>query len=125
MDEFDASLIDRLEETVESRHRNAIQAIKTLKDYLTHSGISTERASQSGHMIGELIGYLRGEGSIRERVRQTISQQFKTIEEIADETGLTVDQVRGVVYAKDWRGRIRKDRSSGPMRFLLVSTGGS
>jgi len=123
MDEFDTSLIERLEETVESRHRSAMQAIKTLKDYLTHNGVSAHGAGHSGHVIGELIGYLRGKGSIRERVRQSISSQFKTIEEIADETALTNSQVRGVVYAKDFRIGLQKDRSSGPMRFRLASTG--
>jgi hypothetical protein len=125
MDEFDTSLIDRLEETVENRHRSAMQAIRTLKDYLTDYGVSTERASQGGHLIGELIGYLHSKGSIRERVRQAILDQYKTIAQIADETGLTEVQIRGALYAKDLRENIRKDHSSGPVRFRLVSTGGA
>jgi hypothetical protein len=125
MDGIDSSLIDQLEETVESRHRSVLRAIKTLRDYLSENRSASDGTDPVNPVFGELVGYLRGKGSIRERVRRAILGEFKSIEEIADETGLTDVQVRGVVYAKDFRVKLQRDRSSGPtMRFRLAVNGG-
>jgi hypothetical protein len=123
MDSDDSRLIDELKATVETRHRNALRAIETLRDFLTENMPASDMVPNRPPIIGELIAYLHGNGSVRERVRRAIQGRYLSVEEIVAETGLTRTQVRGVVYAKDVREKLQRDRSSGPMRFRLSANG--
>ena len=104
LSEPNRAIVRELRESVEDQHRNALRAIETLEDYLTGGWVSSARANAAALTLGELIDYLQGRGSIRQRVLRAIECDYKSVKQVACETKLSQRQVRGVLYSRDVYG---------------------
>ena len=128
MDETGVSLVAELKEAIDRRHRIAVRAVQTLEEYLVGNWVSPVGQMESAGVLGDLIAYLHGDASIRRRVLRSISETWKSVNEIAQETGLTKQQVRGVVYASDLRrggsaAQMEWTAQFGEKRFRLKNSG--
>ena len=118
-------LIRQLRQLVEDERDAALRAVAELEAYL----VGQVQPSRVSDGIAALLSRLSRppicKDSIRPLVLSSISGTEKSVSQIVAETHLTDRQVRGVLYADDLREKIRKDHSSGPVRFRLASTGGT
>jgi hypothetical protein len=63
--------------------------------------------------------FLDSGGTIRDRVRHATTGKFASVTEIAEESGLEIRQVRGVVNAPD--AEFERQRSDGIQRYQFVA----
>src|SRR6266446_3176278 len=95
-------IITHLETKVEAHHEEALRALQVLKAYLSFDSV----AEINGTAPKKISKRRRLTGSNRDRVFAIIAGDWATVDEIANGTGLTIRQVRGVVNAPGVRHRI-------------------
>src|SRR5437660_2256188 len=98
-----ATSVQELRERIDAKHRRALEALSELEGYLA------ERESahaDNGAVSTRRRKYQRKPGStIRDKVLAVISK-WATVDQVCEETGLTVKQVRGVLHAPGLKGRV-------------------
>jgi hypothetical protein len=128
-----SDLADKLRERIEAKHAKALQALKELEDYLDDPDLpqpnSAAKEVENHFDPGLLFPQERHrrkrrlrEDSFRARVIKIITAAWATVNQIAEQTGLEVKQVRGVINAPDMSSRLeRRPSESGDTEYHLRS----
>ena len=102
----ETDILRSVRERVEAQYRDALRALETLGRYLEMNpgefdGGQTASARPDQPVAPRRRGR-KGQGR-RARVIEAFRTGWKSIGQVASETGLTTKQVQGVIYAKDLR----------------------
>ena len=110
----DTELIEQVRQRIEHQHKRAIEALNLLSCYFSENPVGTG-AKSNGKVVAD-----RGiqPGSQRDKIGKVLDD-FKAVDEISSETGLSEGQVRGCLYSKDFELKIEKRRIKGRIRFRL------
>jgi hypothetical protein len=116
--ENDSRTLELVRARVEAQYREALRAIELLSHYLEEN---PKKIGENGAASQLLRGGIQA-GSRRERIAEVITE-FKTVPEIAEETGLNEPQVRGCLYSKDFSKKVERRRIHKKVRFRLKAVG--
>ncbi|MCH7595771.1 MAG: hypothetical protein IID35_04350 [Planctomycetes bacterium] len=111
-------LLNKLRSRIDSAHRDAVIALDCVARYLEENPENKEVSSNGK------AGLIRGfkPGSQRETIAQSLTE-FLSVPEIAEQTGLTESEIRGALYAKDFRRKIEKRRIDKKVKFRTKRQG--
>lgn len=103
-------LYEQMREAVEAKHKRALQALEELRDYLDEA---TPSANDHASLVRPAKQPPRkGTGKIRPAVLAAMKDRFRSVQEVAAETGFTKLQVRGVVLSPSLKDKFSKQPQS-------------
>jgi len=115
----DQELLRGLRNSLEDRYREGLRAIHALEAMLSGQWVSAAKDEEAASTLSELVRYLHRQGSLRDRVRDCISSDYRSINQISAETGLSKKQIRGVLYNPDLKDHVLKSNQFGEVQFKL------
>ncbi|MGA2031303.1 MAG: hypothetical protein ABSG68_03520 [Thermoguttaceae bacterium] len=108
-------IVDQLRAAIDAKHQRAIEALKTVAEYLEEQSLPT---GNSQHKTSKVKKSPRaGTGNIRNAALTVFREGYLSIREASEKTGLTVLQVRGVVSAPALRSGFTKKEADGITRY--------
>ncbi|MCH8047469.1 MAG: hypothetical protein IID44_27560 [Planctomycetes bacterium] len=118
-------LLQKMRNQVDDRHRAATRAIRILEEYLCSQqpASSGTRDSVDLGTLNDLLRHMRGDASMRKRVLASISDGWMTVAEISKETHLSEKQIRGVLYSRDVKAKVRVSGNSRLRKFKAQPSG--
>lgn len=126
-----SNLADKLREQIEAKYEKALKALKEIEGFLEEGddfdflGNGKSSAAQmNAPATTSQTQKLRRQrkDSFRARVLKVITASWASINAVAEQTGLTVQQVRGVVNAPSVGRQLeRRSRESGETEYRLRS----
>ena len=99
-------LIDKLREAIDVQHAEALDALKTVSDYLEAKPLCSNRRTD---VYGKVSRIVAGQ-----------FVEFRTVRSVADETGLTCKQVRGVIGRQDIRDNFTSKNGDGVRLYKFM-----
>ena len=120
--EFTKPLLVELREMVDTQHRNAMRAVQVLEEYLqqSSSGKDEKPGFCKQDALVDLLMKMTSPRTKRRMVLESISDEWRSVRDIARLTGLPESQVRGVLYAKALQRSLQRDSTHGELRFRLA-----
>jgi hypothetical protein len=103
-----------IRDRIEQEHREAVNALKVLERYLEKTPVIIGKSDNGQAVTGRGIV----PGSQREKIAAVIAE-FKSVPDIARDTGLAESAVRGCLYAKDFRKKVEKKRINKKLHFRM------
>jgi len=116
-------IVDKLRRAIDAKHDEAIHALQTVAAYLeepvvveAHRG---ERADQKRSRSRQKSKRppRQGTGKIRPAVLAACSQGFLPVKTVAEQTGFTTLQVRGVIMSPSLKDKFSKQEIDGVMHY--------
>jgi predicted Rossmann fold nucleotide-binding protein DprA/Smf involved in DNA uptake len=126
-----SQLKDKLRLQIEERHAKALEALHVLADYLDDASLTngtppvvTQASNQLTPPAAKGLAPARrrkrnGSESFRERILAIVKLEWATVGGMAERTGLTIQQVRGVLSAPNLAEQIEKRNSANGMEYHL------
>jgi hypothetical protein len=106
--------IDQLRATIDAKHRKALDALEVLSGYLAESVANGVHANPAP--VAK-TSPAKKNGSFREMVVGVISQDWASVAAIAQQTGLTIKQVRGVLNGPAIAKLLKRRDNNGVMEY--------
>lgn len=106
--------LKELRERIEAKHREAMRALDVIAAYLEESPTNTGSNGNSPLFVVQRP--VVQPGTNRAKVMEVLDD-WKTIRRIVQESGLTPGEVRACLYAKDFKGKVEKQRMNGKLHF--------
>ena len=100
------SLKDQLRKAINARHAAALKALDEISDYLTTPGTTS-----NGHepaKAAKRSAPRKGTGKIRPAVMALLANQFLPVQAVAEQTGYSRGQIRGVILAPSMKAHFAK-----------------
>jgi hypothetical protein len=112
------SPVAALRQQIERKYREAIQALDTLAEYLE----APSAGSLTSHAQKPVKAVSANKGTTVERVLAVIGDMHKTVQEIHEETGLSEESVRAVLYSKFVRPKLHSKKVGKRTAFRVSRT---
>jgi hypothetical protein len=110
------TLLATVREQINKKHRDAIQALETIKTYLVSTDIpEADEPTHTQPVVNR--GSTEKYGSRVSLVLNAIGREFKTVEKISDELGLPEAVVRAVLYSKAVKPKVYKRKINKKLAF--------
>ncbi|QDV91689.1 hypothetical protein RAS2_27930 [Phycisphaerae bacterium RAS2] len=108
-------LIESLRKEINAAHQEAIAALEKISTFVSRDvGLSVEvTAPAASRRTRKPVPVL----SNRDTVMKAIAREFKSVTQIANETGLEKAQVRAVVYEKKLADMLERRNKGGALEF--------
>lgn len=108
-------LIESLRKEINAAHQEAIAALEKISTFVSRDvGLSVEAtAPAASRRTRKSVPVL----SNRDTVMKAIAREFKSVTQIATETGLEKAQVRAVVYEKKLADMLERRNKGGALEF--------
>ena len=118
-----APIVQELQQAIDAKYAEAVKALKTLQTYLEQpvspltGSKGTAKVSGKKPKKAKTPPSRAGTGKIRPAVLAEMRKDFQSIRAVAERTGLTTLQVRGVVLAPALKERFAKQEVDGVMQY--------
>jgi len=119
-------IVQELQRAIDIKHKEALGALKTLQAYLEESPlpITAKKAKKSAKKAKNSPPSRAGTGKIRPAVLAEFAKDFLAIKMVAEQTGFTTLQVRGVVMAPGLKDRFAKKEIGDVMHYKYEAKSG-
>ncbi len=109
--------VDQLRQAIDAKHARAIEALKTVAEYLEEQQISNGEHKMPRTPKAKKHSPRAGTGNIRNAVLAVFREGYASIRDTAEKTGFTPSQVRGVVSAPALKDSFVKKETDGITRY--------
>ena len=113
-------IVEQLRRAIDAKHSQALSALATLAEYLDEPIPQTIGGTESPKKRAPR----EGTGKIRNAVLAAFREEYLATQTVAERTGLTLAQVRGVLSAPALKDRFSKMEVAGVMQYKFEDTNG-
>jgi hypothetical protein len=124
--------LTEMRKRIDAAHSEALQALATIAKFLKDSSDSAAQATPDENGVHRIVRNrarggrrARGGATKREIILNSIRESYKSVADIAEDTGLSKPMVRTVVYEKKMAHKISRRDTKGILEFKAKTESGA